>query len=209
MPFTSVLWVGSDKVEFELFAAYLNRAPTRTANTKLDDSVRAVDFHGGRNQSLVCASSDDRLDLELFVDQCVNASVILVAFNAAQPSSGLNSLMRDSRLPFLREFAAKVVFVSIDGAAFDHHLQDLPLEVVSMVRQHAGFQLQPWYVCDVDRYDARYSDYINLCDLVLRSGGSARDLIRYWRDQRVSMHAPFTERALELSFAGRVVRGIE
>jgi hypothetical protein len=84
-----------------------------------------------------------------------------------------------------------VLFTFGEGSLFDTRLADLLLEVLPTVAAATGFVDRPWFVFEARRQDARYSDFIELARLVDRLKGSDREMVRHWRQRRLSSRPPF------------------
>src|SRR5262249_13289278 len=139
---------------------------------------------------------------EQFGQLCESASVIAWDFNAAQPGSGLSSLMKCPYFPIIAQHGQKVFFVSDDGASFKGKLAELYLDVAVEVSRQMGssLKIRPWFVYDVDGYDARYSRFIELVRKDLTDHSDGRALLRQWKHLRLSNHPPFDENSLMESY---------
>lgn len=202
----SVLWVGRESSRFKRLIQYLTRNAARHYEDSLSpDKVIIIDTYGHGNVQMSYSCTDSPLPSKTFVSRCASASVIAIDFDAIQPSSGLKTLVNDPRYRTLVGYSNKTFFTFMDGAVYDERLHELS-ETIMMVDRHTVFTSRPWYVCEHDRYDARYSDFLFLCADACRASGSARDLIRRWRSERLSMLPPFTEHSLSNAYAHVLVK---
>jgi predicted GTPase len=197
-----LLWVGQESWRFAELTSYLNREMTRCGeNTLTKKPANTVVLMREKERiKVTCSAADEASSLVGFAELCAQASAIAVDFDATQLASGINRLLADPRFKILQGHAGKVFFLFMDGAVFNARLQDLVSEVIPLVAKATGFTARPWFVCEAVQYDARYSDFIRLADLVRRSGGSARDLLRRWREERLSLRPPFQAASLEQAF---------
>jgi GTPase SAR1 family protein len=182
-PIQGLLLVGRTRATLEAVARFLRSTapPTGTLGAAWT-ADRPIDI----------SALDDSSPLDDFFVKCKRASIVVVEFDAAQPSSGLSSLHRDERLSTLVDHVDKLMLASWEGAAFDHRLADLPEQVAPMIARDSGFGARPWYVIEFDRRDARYTDLLEIYDEVARSSAGNRGLIARWTARRLSTSAPFT-----------------
>lgn len=207
-PLSHLLWVGQESRRFTELRCFLSREMKGFGDRPAAKPERSVVLARETERiEATCSAADEAPSLAGFAELCARASAIAVDFDATQPSSGINRLLNDPRFEILRKHAGKVFFLFMDGAVFDSRLQDLAGEVISLVAQATGFAATPWFVCEPVRYDARYSDFIRLADRVRRSGGSARDLLRSWREERLSTRPPFQADRLEHAFTALLSNG--
>lgn len=206
--FSHLLWVGQESWRFAELTSYLSREMKRFGEnpTTKKPAETVVLMRETERIEVTCSAADGASSLAGFAELCAQASAIAVEFDATQLSSGINRLLDDPRFEILQKHTGKVFFLFMDGAVFNARLQDLVSEVIPLVAQATGFTARPWFVCEPVEYDARYSDFIRLADLVRRSGGSARDFLRSWHEERLSMRPPFQAASLEHAFTALLSR---
>jgi GTPase SAR1 family protein len=130
---------------------------------------------------------------------CVAADAVAIHFEAGQPSAGLKRMLGDPNFKTVKKFASKSLFLFGDGAIYDLRLHDLVVEVVDIVREHTGLAC-PWYVYESNRYDSRYTDFIEIAQSVRLRDGSARDLSREWNAAKKSLRPPFNREVLDQAY---------
>jgi predicted GTPase len=212
----NVMLVAQQPEELGRLSAFLTRAvwprsaaacsPTPVESGACD-SADLLFSHGRGESRLRTLVLNDKISSDDYVKAFEWADVIAVDFDAARLSAGLNSLMALLNFDTLKSYSRKVFFTFGDGAFFDSRLQDVLLEVVPSVVEVTGFGSRPWFIYESSRYDARYSDFIELAELVRRTGGADRELVRQWRQRRLSTRPPFQEAKLQEAFAKLCITG--
>lgn len=118
-----------------------------------------------------------------------------VCIDAPRIDSGLSTLARAPYFPALSNHD-RVFFASGDGRFFDEKLHLLMTEVVRRVPGR-NTATAPWFV--FEDYDARYTEFISMCEDVLVHRGTGEELARRWVDSQLSTTPPFDQPAVRLA----------
>jgi predicted GTPase len=136
------------------------------------------------------------MDWELFMK---NFDLVGVAIDASRISSGLSDLFRAPYFEALHSRAERVFFSCGHGAMFDDKLNDLVIDVVPKANEYWGYRQEKereplWFV--YENYDARYTNFIELAQTVVTHRGTAQELVRQWRSNRLPLYPPFDANTL-------------
>lgn len=118
-----------------------------------------------------------------------------VCIDAPRIDSGLSTLARAPYFPALANHD-RVFFASGDGRFFDEKLHLLMTEVVRRVPGR-NTATAPWFV--FEDYDARYTEFISMCEDVLVHRGTGEELARRWVDSQLSTTPPFDQPRVRLA----------
>jgi len=195
----NILLVNLDRRGASELIKFLERGRTESRELGWDEGITLPHPDGETHLSII--PTDRPVSDYYFRERCSRATAVAVRFEAGQPSSGLNRMLSHPQFCILREFSEKVFFVFGDSAIYDNRLHDLAVELVPIVAKETGFSNSPWYLYEAARYDARYSDFIDIALRVLRSGGTSRTFLREWQAAELSMRPPFHQEALERAYS--------
>lgn len=151
--------------------------------------------------TIVVAPADENLqsmDWGLFLN---NFDLVGVAIDASRIASGLSDLFRAPYFEALYSQAERVFFSCGHGAMFDDKLNDLVIDVIPKTNEYWGYRHRKeiesmWFV--YENYDARYTNFIELARDVLAHRGTAQELVRQWRANRLPLYPPFDAKTLNL-----------
>jgi hypothetical protein len=151
--------------------------------------------------TIVVAPADENLqsvDWGLFLN---NFDLVGVAIDASRIASGLSDLFRAPYFEALHSRAERVFFSCGHGAMFDDKLNDLVIDVVPKTNEYWGYRQRKereslWFV--YENYDARYTNFIELAQTVVAHRGTAQELVRQWRSNRLPLYPPFDANTLNL-----------
>jgi len=202
-PLRRLLLVAGDLAEASRLAAYLTRDRTGRppAWEAAEDGTYGADVPHPQGQTrLVALGEEPAVEAAAIRDQCHRADAIGVLFRAAQPSRSLKRLLLDPSYPVVSGFSGKAFVLCPSAAAYDYHLANLVVEVVGELGNTA-FADSPIYLYEAGRYDARYTDFVELAREMRATAGSARELKRRWKmERRLSTRPPFAEETLEQAY---------
>ena len=188
---------------------FLTRSLRRVAGDRVSsqsvtwDSYSIARPSGQIKISWFCGYS---LSLDLIRAACQSADAIAMYFEAGQTSLGIKLLLEDACFQCLKDFPQKLFYVYGDGAVFDSRLADLVTQIAPLVAVKTRFGPRPWYIYESATYDARYSDFLEICMEQKRNGGSDRDFVRLWRQRQISTRNPFSVDALTSAFVATTIK---
>jgi hypothetical protein len=94
-----------------------------------------------------------------------------------------------------------VFYTCGDGGLFRDRLDHLASQVIPQAAEHSPVGDRPWFVHEIESYDARYTDFIRLRQEVGGQNGTERTLVRLWRRDKLSLLPPFSSTALMAAYA--------
>lgn len=119
-----------------------------------------------------------------------------IEVNASQIGSGLKSVMELNGQAILKKRKDAVFFLFGESQLITDYSQFV--DVIPGYMADCSCGSRPWFL--FSNYDVRYNDFVRIASQVVDVNGTPRELVRRWRQERLSIAAPFDETSLMRNF---------